>query len=90
MERPYGILDGDHGEKTEEGINGGIMRRNNNDTAINTVDVKSLDASIKTVEKVGGKIVMPKSPIPGYGWFARCTDTEGNIFGLMQRDTKAK
>ncbi len=25
-------------------------------------------------------------PIPHVGWFARCTDTEGNDFSLFQRD----
>ena len=27
-----------------------------------------------------------KQPIPPIGWFARCTDTEGNDFSLFQRD----
>ena len=25
-------------------------------------------------------------PIPHVGWFARCTDTEGNEFSLFQSD----
>lgn len=28
-------------------------------------------------------------PVPGVGWLAYCKDTEGNIFGMMQPDTKA-
>ena len=30
-----------------------------------------------------------KQPIPHIGWFARCTDTEGNTFSLYQRDESA-
>jgi hypothetical protein len=29
-------------------------------------------------------------PIPGVGWLAYAKDTEGNIFGMMQRDPAAK
>jgi predicted enzyme related to lactoylglutathione lyase len=29
-------------------------------------------------------------PIPGIGWFAVCSDTEGNKFGIMEEDPKAK
>ena len=32
----------------------------------------------------------PKNAIPGVGYFAYCEDTEGNVFGVMQNDTKAK
>jgi hypothetical protein len=28
--------------------------------------------------------------IPGVGWFATCQDTEGNIFGIMEENKKAK
>lgn len=28
-------------------------------------------------------------PVPGHGWFAGCTDTEGNRFALWQDDKAA-
>lgn len=28
--------------------------------------------------------------IPGIGWLAYCTDPEGNTFGIMQNDPKAR
>ena len=28
-------------------------------------------------------------PVPGMGWFALCSDTEGNDFGLWQTDPGA-
>jgi len=38
----------------------------------------------------GGKLIMPKTPIPTVGYFAYCQDTEGNLFGVMQSDPSAK
>jgi predicted enzyme related to lactoylglutathione lyase len=38
----------------------------------------------------GGKVVMPKMPIPGVGYLAYCQDTEENTFAIMQPDESAK
>jgi len=38
------------------------------------------------VEKLGGKMVMPKTKIPGYGYLAICLDTENNAFGLWETE----
>jgi predicted enzyme related to lactoylglutathione lyase len=35
-------------------------------------------------------LIMAKTAIPGVGYFAYCEDTEGNLFGVMQADGKAK
>ena len=35
-------------------------------------------------------MVVPKMAIPKIGWFAQCMDTEGNIFGIIEEDTKAE
>ena len=48
----------------------------------NTDDI---DASLKKVRD-GGGTADNKAPIPGQGWFAACTDTEGNSFSLYQTD----
>ena len=48
-------------------------------------DTDAIDASIAKVRALGGK-AEEKSPIPHIGWFARCTDTEGNDFSLFQSD----
>jgi predicted enzyme related to lactoylglutathione lyase len=44
-----------------------------------------IDASIARARELGGS-AEDKQPIPGVGWFARCTDTEGNDFSLFQSD----
>jgi predicted enzyme related to lactoylglutathione lyase len=66
------------------------MRNTNVKTTTNTVGVESVDAAIKAATDAGGKLVMPKTPIPGVGYFAYCEDTEGNLFGVMQADKSAK
>lgn len=66
-------------------INGGLFERPKeapNPTLY--VGVASIDAAIKKVEGAGGKVVTPKTPIPGMGAYARISDTEGNVIGLYQ------
>ena len=38
----------------------------------------------KKVRSAGGKVVMPKTPIPGMGAYARIADTEGSVIGLFE------
>ena len=78
------------GDEKTPGINGGIMKRGNVQTTTNTLGVESVDDSVKSVTKAGGKLIMPKTPIPGVGYFAYCEDPEGNLFGVMQSDPSAK
>lgn len=47
-----------------------------------------IDASLAKVHELGGQ-AGEKSPVPGFGWFAACTDTEGNAFHLWQSDSSA-
>lgn len=78
------------GDKKEPGINGGLLQRGSGMKATaHTIGVDSVDAFTKKIEKVGGKICMPKTAIPGVGWFAQCEDTEGNVFAIMQAEKKA-
>ena len=44
-----------------------------------------IDASLKKVRESGGT-ADEKQPIPGQGWFAGCTDPDGNAFSLYQND----
>ena len=78
------------GAEGTPGINGGLMKNTNVKTTTNTVGVESVDKAIAAATKAGGKLVMPKTPIPGVGYFAYCEDTEGNLFGVMQADQNAK
>ncbi len=84
------------GPAEQPGINGGLMRRQGVQSGdrinsyVCTVDVPNLDDYVKKATFTGGKIALPKMPVPGIGWLAYCVDTEGNIFGMMQNDPAAK
>ncbi len=78
------------GEDPEPGIDGGIGKRQDaDDQTTNTIDVPDLDAAVAAVEAAGGTITRGKGPVPGVGWLAYATDTEGNPFGMMQADESA-
>ena len=79
------------GTKKQEGINGGLTKRGSQGMPnMNTIDVPSVDKFAKKVQEKGGKVLMPKMAIPTVGWFATCQDTEGNTFGIIEFDKKAK
>jgi predicted enzyme related to lactoylglutathione lyase len=71
---------------TEPGaINGGLFQRPKEAPhPVLYVSVKSVDQAVKNVQANGGKVVTPKTPIPGMGAYARITDTEGNVIGLFE------
>jgi uncharacterized protein len=86
---PYWLIT--TGEDNQPGINGAIMGRTELfKSTCNTVDVPSVDDYAKKIISNGGKVITPKSAIPGVGYFAYCQDTEGNTFGIMQADPSAK
>lgn len=73
------------------GINGGLHpRAHPGQGPVNTVDVPSCDQVLEQVAAAGGATVVPKMAVPGIGWLAYCTDPEGNSFGVMQADEKAR
>ena len=51
-------------------------------------DTPDIEAASAKVRELGGK-AGDKSPVPTHGWFAHCTDSEGNAFSLWQVDTAA-
>ena len=55
----------------------------------NYFDVESVAKYQARVEELGGKVLMPKTSVPGMGWFAVCQDTEGNVLGLWETDASA-
>jgi hypothetical protein len=51
-------------------------------------DTDDIESSIAETRRLGGE-AGEKTPVPGHGWFAACTDTEGNPFHLWQGDESA-
>ncbi len=73
--------------KPEEGAisTGGLYKRHGPGPILVFAEVEDIDAVLAKVEKLGGKITLPKGGVEGVGFFAVITDTEGNMFGLHQR-----
>jgi uncharacterized protein len=80
------------GSDKEPGIDGGLTRPREGQSpgTLNTIAVPSLKQSIEKIERGGGKICVPKMAIPGVGWLAYAEDPAGNVFGIIEPDTKAK
>lgn len=51
--------------------------------------VDDVDETVRRVEEAGGKTLMKKTAIPGVGWIAKFTDTEGNLFAAVHYDKGA-
>jgi predicted enzyme related to lactoylglutathione lyase len=78
------------GQPTRPGVNGGLMRRMMpGQTPVNYIGVASVDEFVPRAERLGAKVLMPKTPVPGMGWFAQLRDTEGNVFAIWQTDATA-
>jgi len=74
-------------EKGNDGIDGGMGERREPGAGVtNYIGVDSIYDYIKKVEDLGGKIIMPKTPIPGFGYLAVFLDTENNAMGLWETD----
>ena len=78
-------------ENQEAGVGGGMGQRQQPGTGItNYIGVSSVDEYIKKVEQLGGRTIMPKTTIPGFGYLAVFLDTENNSLGLWETDPNAK
>lgn len=79
----------------EAGIDGGIGAvkdaplAGGRPTTQVTIPVNNLDGVLAKVHEAGGKVVEPKMPIPGIGWYATCAEPGGLLFGLIQADPSA-
>lgn len=79
------------GPESEPGINGGVMKRRDPMQPIGSyLNVTNIDEIIAKIEEKGGQNVVPKSPIPGMGWFAFFKDPDGNIVGIWQSDESVR
>lgn len=79
------------GEEGTPGIDGGLNLRDAETFpgTTTTIDVASVDETVAKVTAAGGTVVVPKMAVPGVGWLAYFTDTEGNVFGMMEADESA-
>ena len=71
---------------------GGLMKRQapQQQGITNYISVPSVDEFVAKVEKLGGKVCMPKTAVPQMGYFAICQDPESNTFALWEPNQNAK
>ena len=85
----YWHVDTGGGDDTPDG---GLLKRQNpgHQGITNYIGVASVDQFVAKVQKLGGKVCMPKTAVPQMGYFAVCQDTENNTFALWERNENAK
>ena len=75
----------------QPGVGGGLGKRGEPGQRITSyIGVSSIDEYVAKVKQLGGKVVMPRMAVPGWGYLAICFDTEDNMLGLWQEDRSAK
>jgi predicted enzyme related to lactoylglutathione lyase len=76
-------------DKGNQALGGGMSKRAMPQQQIsNFIDAKSVDEYSSKAEKLGGKVVVPKTVVPGMGYYAVCVDTENNSFGIFEPTEK--
>ena len=88
VDAAYVYFDTGGSDDTPDG--GMIVRKHPEQPITNYVSVKSVTESLAKVEKLGGKVCMPKTAVPQMGYFAICQDTENNMFALWEMSASAK
>ena len=70
-------------------INGGLTNRTEkNEASVVVINVPSIEDYIKKIAKAGGKVVRPKVKVMDMGYYARVTDSEGNVIGIWENIMK--
>lgn len=73
---------------TDGGLNGFLVQTGNEvykpGDVVMYLGTDNIDVDLEKIERLGGKIVLPKTDVPGYGWYAFFTDLTGNRLGLFQ------
>lgn len=57
---------------------------------VNTIEVDSVEQTLLKVKENGGKVLVGKTSIESVGYIAYFTDIDGNVFGIVEKNTLAK
>ncbi len=79
------------GVNGSSGIRGGLQRRPIPEPRswVHYVSVDAIDETVAEVERLGGRVIRPKTAVPQTAWYAVLEDPEGNVFAVWQADPKA-
>lgn len=76
---------GNSNKEKSSHLEGGLIKRQHpQQPNLNYISVSSVDEYSNKVKELGGKVVLPKTEITDYGFFAVCIDTENNAFALWE------
>jgi predicted enzyme related to lactoylglutathione lyase len=79
----YGIVDTEGGA---HGINGGVSPANDGSRRVSVyAEVSDLQETLDRAEKLGGKMILPPTEVPGGPKLAMFADPAGNVTGLLLR-----
>ena len=95
FERDSGSFEGwsiNFGSQKQAGpVTGGIVPRSAPTQPIGChFLVSSVDESSDKIQELGGVVFVPRSAVPGRGFYACCLDPEGNYFVIWEDDEKAE
>ena len=80
----------ERGAPARQGVNGMLIKKQNPQHPFaNYVQVENIDEYEKKLVSLGGKVALPKQPVPGMGWFLYFLDLDDNILGIWQEDPTA-
>ena len=70
----------------QDGFGGAIGKRGElaPDKVRTYIHVDSIEATLPKISELGGAVVEPRREVPGQGWYAVFTDTEGNELALWE------
>jgi predicted enzyme related to lactoylglutathione lyase len=79
-----------HDEEGRETLGGGLsLRKDPAEGITNFIGVDSVEEHSAKVAELGGKVLVPKTAVPGEGWMVICQDPDNNTFGLWEEDKQA-
>jgi predicted enzyme related to lactoylglutathione lyase len=75
------------GSDSSPGINGEVIGRKERlgGTCV-SIDVTSVSDFEERVKQAGGKVLVPRFPVPEVGYLAYCRDPEGIRFAILESD----
>lgn len=81
---PYWMIQ-TRAKEQDPGVDGGLFKKMEpTQGVLHYYNVESVEDFSRKVEKLGGKVIRPKTEIPTIGHFAIANDPEGNVFGLFE------
>lgn len=85
ISEPPGMEYGMVGSGGEKSIGGGIASTPDAQTGVTFyIQVDDIGKYLSKIESLGGKTVVPETPIPGVGAFAMFADPDGNVLGVFR------